>query len=296
MIVVEPVKLDASNTETNAPMDNYPQWQEGESVERGDRRIYQSKVYEAARSGSDLSVPGEKKEIPDWLYYGYVNPLRLIDEFIETQTATEGELIIEVEPNELFDVVGLLNVDGSNVKFEIYDDGEQWIELTEHMVDVEVGDWWEYYFTEPKAKKDHVFTNFPSTRVSKIKITVYPRGEGGSSSVGKLIVGRAETIGCAKWGAEVLLINYSKIGRNDFGHVSVVPRSSAKEAKFDVRIDTPSATHAFEIMTRLKDTPCLWIGEQSYGLTIIYGIYDGYRTILRNPRFSSGVLYIKGFI
>lgn len=296
MLVVEPIKLTSVNTQTDAPIDDYPLWQPDTPTPRGERRIYNDKIYEAVKDGTTARPDDKPNTDPDWLYYGYINPLQLIDEFIETQTTKDGEMIIEVTPHEIFDTVALLNVDAAYVKFEILDSGEVWVDETHSLADVEVRDWWEYYFTEPKVKKEHIFTGFPATRVSSIRITLIPRGEDGRTAIGKLIVGRSEELGCARWGAEITLLNFSKIGRNDFGHITIIPRSSAKEAKFDVRIDTENTTYVMDILERIKDTPCLWVGEESYGLTAIYGIYDGYRTILRNRRFSSGVLYIKGFV
>ena len=303
MIVIVPLTIEPDNiVETNALSDGLPAWEQSNApYEKGVQVTHKNHVFESLIDNNEAE-PVPEKELYGWYDLGLVNPYLLIDQFIETQTVGGQVLVMDFEMHAPFDYVGVLNVDCTNLTLQILlpDETEPsgykelW-SVEKLMLDTEVSDYWEYFWTEPFALRDSVFSNVPASKAAILRVTLSNPTEQ-ATKIGKIILGSQEEIGCARWGAEAGMNSFSIVQQDEFGRTSIIQRSKAKTADFDLTFKTGDSDRIHRILSSLDDGPALWVGDERFESLTIYGVVSDFGVVVKGPERSEATLEITGMI
>ncbi len=190
---------------------------------------------------------------------------------------TSSSMQITVTPGYI-DTVALMNVDAESILIVMTDPsaGEVYNETKNPST------------TEAANLIYSDLPNYPSATVEVIA------RNSGDVNVGELIFGRARTIGTARYGVGVGIVDYSAKAVDDFGNFSITERTFSK--RLDVPFTMTLATHAgvLRVLEKLRSIPLVWIIDEAYSTTIAYGYYRDLKISIPNSARAEGTLSIEG--
>lgn len=278
---------------SNVPEDEYDEWEPGAYTE-GDRRIYQHRIYEViASSTTDNPASGAASSPPTWLDLGATNRWRMFDDKVGTQTTNPGSIQVKFQPGEVVNSVAMLNLRGSSVRVELIDpvDGIVY-ERDVPLVDASVSSWYDYFFAPFPRRTDFVLLDLPAYGTATLSVTVDAGSE--VAAVGHMVVGQQADLGIALYGTGVGIIDYSRKATDEFGNTVVVQRDFSKRAEFDVVVDTTRVSHVQRVLAGIRAQPVIWIGEESYEATILFGYYRDFSISISGPSVSDATITVEG--
>jgi|GEM_PF-4693451 len=183
-----------------------------------------------------------------------------------------------IKPGKKIDTVSLMNVDADSV--------------TVIMTDPVAGE--VYNETETPAitiGENLIYSDLPNYPNASIQIIIRNANE---CYCGEIIIGSLKTIGTAKYGVEVSIIDYSIKVADEFGNFTIVERAFSK--RISTSFSMPAATHAavLRVLEKYRATPLVWIIDDSYSTTIAYGFYNNLQMGITNNINAEGSVSIEG--
>ncbi len=207
---------------------------------------------------------------PYWRYVSKTNPWKLFDQIVapdRAESVAGDPITVEITPGEI-DSIAIMNVDCTSIAIVMTDpsDGVVYNET----------------YTPDMAKNwNAIYTDLPSYPAATLEVTI----DNGSASaiVGELIVGKVKTIGTAKYGVGVSLIDFSQKEADDFGNFSILERIYSK--RLDVPFLMPAATHdgILRLLEKYRSVPLVWIISNLYSTMISYGFYRDIQLSIPSP-------------
>ncbi|BBV97897.1 hypothetical protein [Pseudomonas monteilii] len=300
MRVIKPIVIgEAQLVSSNVPETDYPAWAAATAYTKGQRVILAHVVYEALVDVPAGVKPGEEvvtAEAPaKWLEVGATNRWRMFDDKLESLTTNPGTISVTVKPGAVVNSVAMFNVSGKSVTVKMVDalEGEVYSE-TVTLVDAGVTNWYDYFFEPVVVKTDLVLLNLPAYGSANLVITV--DAGAGQAAVGHVVVGSRQQIGTALYGTSIGINDYSRKSTDDFGNTVVVQRSYSNRAEFDVSVDTSAVTRIRRLLAELRATPVVWIGEETYEATILFGYYRDFSIVFSGPSVSDCSITVEAII
>jgi hypothetical protein len=113
-------------------------------------------------------------------------------------------------------------------------------------------------------------------------------------AVGKIVTGWSVTIGDSLPGVEVGIIDYSSIVTDAYGNTSITQRGYAKSVRMRVRLATSAVDGIHKFLSKLRATPVVWVGEDAYDSTIVYGIFKSFSVDIAYPTVSFCTIEVNG--
>ena len=207
---------------------------------------------------------------PYWRYVSKTNPWKLFDQIVAPDRASSvagDPMTVEITPGEI-DSIAIMNVDCTSIAIV--------------MTDPDDGVVYNKTYTPDMAKNwNAIYTDLPSYPAATLEVTI----DNGSASaiVGELIVGKVKTIGTAKYGVGVSLIDFSQKEADDFGNFSILERIYSK--RLDVPFLMPAATHdgILRLLEKYRSVPLVWIVSNLYSTMISYGFYRDIQLSIPSP-------------
>ena len=288
-------KPQAPTIELNtAPEDDVDAWSPG-TYQVGAQRIDNDIIYEAQVETTDRPSEGVNKTPKSWLKMGYINPLRALNDGVDSLTKGTGTLRFELRFDELADGLALLNMYGVSATVWVVDDidgtvYEKTVEITDYLTD----NWYDHWFAPYETQPDHVFDDLPPYIGAKIVIEINGSDENDPVAIGRIAAGRIIDLGGLQWGAEIGWLNASIYDRTGFNDLIYVPRR--KVATVDYKVSF--RTREFDRVKRDMDTinePMVFIGSPLYGATVFYGVLRDARQILADLAWSDLSLDVEAF-
>ncbi|HEX8596691.1 MAG TPA: hypothetical protein VF682_25930 [Pseudomonas sp.] len=291
-IEVTPAKLISSNVLEN----DYPEWAAGTNA-LGVRKMLaaEHKVYEViAATTTDAPQAGLLKDPPTWMEIGYTNRWRMFDEIVGTTTSNPGIVSVTIKPGTVVNSLALFNVQGGSVTVTVTDpvEGEIYTR-TVSLVDAGVNNWFDWFFADIEVRTSLVFLDMPAYGTANITITVTSST---TASVGALVIGKLIPIGTTTYGAKVGIDDYSTKERDKFGNLVVLEGAYSDTGDFPVVVETARVTKIRKMLIEVRAKPVVWIGEETYEATIIYGFFKSFDLIYSGPDVSDCQLSIEGLI
>lgn len=286
MIIVKPLTVTESNlTASNILENDAPDWTPSTPYDLGDEVIFDHRVYESLE-GANESQPDEGAiaESPSWLDLGPTNRYRMWDAVPAPQSIRAGNIDVTVTPESTINAVGLINVNANSVTVQVIDsvDGVVYSQ-TRSLQDVsEITDWYSYFFEPITVKNDLVFLDLPNY-ASPVRVIV--NAGSGTASVGEVVLGRQQELGCTQYGSSLGLRDYSRVEQDDFGNYDITRRRFSKTFDYDVIVERDSTATVQRALTRVRSTATLFIGKEDREETIIYGFYRDMQIVLTQPTF-----------
>ena len=299
--VIPPLTItDSILTSSNVPETDYTAWSSGTTYNIGDRvRVVGSnihKVFESLRASNlnhdpltDTSVP------PYWIEVSATNRWKMFDTSNSTQTTNANTIVVNLTPGRVINSVALLNVVGTSVRVKVTDpiDGVVYDNTVSLNNNGNINNWYNYFFDPIARKKNVILTDLPSYGTASIEITI--TNTGSDAKCGVCILGAIQYIGEGiEVGASVGIQDYSRKEKNDFGDYVLVQRSYSKRARFSMAVLNEQIDALQELLVDLRTTPCVWIGDDRYESTMIYGFYKDFDIVIAYHLVSDCKLEIEG--
>ena len=188
----------------------------------------------------------------------------------------------------------MLNVDAATVRV-VVDDPVAGIvyDRTEVLQsDSGITDWYAYFFTPIQQQIDKVFMDLPAYATATTRVTISKTGE--TVGVGVLSVGLQTPIGTAEHGTGIGIIDYSRKEQDDFGNFTIQKRAFSKRADFVVTMEPGRVDDVQNFLTSIRAQPVVWVGNEEFGSTIIYGYFRDFDILLSNPVLSDYNIEVEG--
>lgn len=304
MKLIRPASItEATLTASNVAETDAPAWSASKSggYAKGDRVLDAHHVWEwlSATAGNTTVAPSADTSTPaKWLDTGASNRWKMFDKkagnkwLIGTSTANTETIDVTIKAGEVVNSIGLFGLVASTVQVIMTDptDGEVY-NKTIPLADTGVSNWYDYFFKPLDRTETAVKFDLPAYGTASVRIIV--TNPGATAEVGLLVIGQMIEIGTTVYGTGLGIQSYSTTTEDDFGNVTVVSRGSRRLVDYDVRIPTENVSSAFRTLTRLKDTPCVYVGYEGMEATITVGRFENLSENIANPAFCEMSLEVR---
>jgi hypothetical protein len=185
---------------------------------------------------------------------------------------------VDVTPG-LIDSIAVMNADLTNMAVIMTDPVEGEVYNEEKV-------------TSPVTEYNGVFGDLPA--YPNATVSVSARNSAGDLAIGEIVFGRARTIGIAKYGIDVGIVDYSQKDADAYGNFSILERSYSK--KIGCRFMMPILTHSgiLRLLEKYRAVPLVWIISNLYSTTIAYGFYRDLQVSIPYPTLAEGSVNIEG--
>lgn len=232
-----------------------------------------------------------------WLDTGPTNRWAMFDDGNSTQSIEANEIDVDIDPGEIINAVALINIVATEAQVVMTDPGPGGegvvYDKTVNLIDNSgIQDWHAYYFTPIERKTDLVLLDLPSYSAATIQVTLTATSS--DVKIGSLVLGYQSEIGITDHGTSIGIKDYSRKETDSFGNFVVLKRSFSKRADYAVTVRTNRVAYIQNYLSRLRSLPAVWIGNESFGSTIIFGYYRDFDIILSSPQISDCNIVVEG--
>lgn len=305
MRAILPIDLNDTNTVTNVPETDNPEWVIGTTYPAGFTVMIaaQHEEWESVAAGNvgndPMTTDDRVSDTPKWIYLGATNPYKMLgDRFVNSQTVLAEEIEVTVTLSDIADGVALFNLDAQTVTLTMTDPVEGEVYTKEHsLMDVEVDDYYDWFFKPPRQIKTVVDLDLPPYPDAELNIKISNPGD--TAKCGALVLGQALFIGESMWAPKVGMLTTSKISRDDFGRVELIPGYSAKEIEIDVFIENDFVDDVYDKLSSLDAIAAAFIGDDAdagFNSINAYGFFTDFSVVIPGPGGSGCSIKIEGFI
>jgi len=282
MKLIKPVKItDSILSVSNVAENDYAIWGSGTTYAVGQKVIVVAthKQYEATKSSTNLYPPDNIGGVePAWIEIGTTNKYKMFNDSYYDQTTNLGSISIILDIGRC-DAIGIMNVESSSINVEIIISGN-----TEYDIDIPMNlsfasNWYEFFYSPIERKTDIVLTDIPVCGGKQIIVTI----SGSVDQVvkcGLCIPGTVVKIGDSLWGVEFGTENFSKKEQDDFGGYSLIPRNYSKTLTDSIVLPNERTGYIQKLIQPYYTTPALWVADEQFESTVIYGFYRDFSVVL----------------
>lgn len=294
--VIPPLSITDSNlTSSTVPETDYSAWSSGTTYTIGQRVILTSthKIYESLQNGNLNKNP--TTEPTWWIEVSATNRWKMFDTSNSTQTTNTNSIVVVITPGKVINSVSLLNIEGTSVRIKMTDptDGVVYDVTTSLNNNGNINNWYNYFFNTIQRRTSHIATDLPAYGTAAIEITITNTGL--TAKCGVCIIGAVQYIGEGiNLGASVGITDYSRKEKDTFGNYVLIQRSYSKRAKFSMAVLNEQIDALQDLLVSLRTTPCVWIGDDNYTCTYVYGYYKDFDIVIAYHLVSDCNIEIEG--
>ena len=230
-----------------------------------------------------------------WIEVSPTNRWKMFDISNTTQTTNADSIVVTITPGQVVNSVSLMNLEGISIRVKVTDplEGVVYDKTVSLNNNGTINNWYNYFFSPISKKKSVVITDMPSYGTAIIEITVTNTGR--TAKCGVCTLGQINYLGEGiNLGATVGIQDYSRKEKNDFGDYVVVQRNYAKRAKYTMAVLNEQIDALQNLLADLRTTACVWIGDDNYESTMIYGFYKDFDIVISNHIVSDCNIEIEG--
>jgi hypothetical protein len=300
MKVIKPVLIsDAQLISSTVPEPDTGEvaWVSGTTYTTGDLRYRATthRFYRRLTSSAGTTPP--EIDYVNWIESHPTNRWAMFDQSISTQTVeTVSPLTVVVAPGKLCNSLAIIGVVGVSALVEVRDGlaGPVVYSRTISLERSVCADWYGYFFEPFSQKTSVVLTDLPPYGNAHITVSI---SGGGAVACGGLVLGTANYIGAAQFGAAAGIRDYS---RKDVdiatGAVRLEVRKFAKMMRAQLQLPGGSVNAVHQVLTDLRATACVWIGDDSGDIEplSVFGFYRDFQLSVSYPTVSYYSLEIEG--
>lgn len=280
---------------TNA-VETVPLWSAGTAYTLGQqvRRDTTQRIYENQLAGTNAEVP-ETVASTRWLDVAPTNTMAMFDQEVGSITKATNSIDVVLRPGAISGL-GLQELSNANSVHVVMRETPGGTVVLDTWIDLEyaqIMDHYDWAYLPYEARTDALLVALPEFPNCELTVNIVGSGEVGC---GLLLVGEDVELGYSEWGLSLGRKNFSTF-QEVRGRTKVVKGTSAR--KMDTKVWVPAIGRAkFErLLKEVKDTACLWIGEDGpgYETTCVYGIYRDYTLVLSTVEEDLLNLQVEGF-
>lgn len=261
---------------------------------------YQSVVDSNLNNRPDQNYSGENAK---WMLIGATMPYRMLDNYVETTTdGTAGGNLTFTVTFSRGDSIALLNMTGVEVDITVTDtsDSTTVLDVEYSLIeDIDSLSLYEYFYSPILTKDTYVNTDLAIAISGQMSVTIKSGGGSVVPSIGHVIVGRRQSVGVTKYGAEVGITDYSKKEVDAFGVTTFVRRSYAKNASLSLFTQPDRDDKVSIMLSDVRATPILIQGsnvDTDYAALTIYGWLEDWRMVYEGPNEQEIRVEVQGLI
>ena len=281
-------------TSSNAPIEDYPNWDSSTTYNTGDKVIYENNIWISTEDSNQNNEPGNSTA---WFKEGATNPYRCLDEYINTQTAMNDDtsLVMEFDVTNV-NTITLLNLEATKVIVTAYDaDGNKIQTITKDTL-IGVSNWEDYFFGE---YENITKIMIEGAQLLKGSLKVEIQGaESAPAKVGVVLVGYLEDLGITLQGVKSSIDDYSKKEIDQYGNIYLKEGNYADRFEGQIMIDVNDFNKIKRRLTRLRGQPFYYTAteEDICRELDVYGFYENFEIDIDNPKKAQCSLTIRGLI
>lgn len=252
-------------------------------------RTYESLV--ASNLGHPLT------DLTKWADVGPTNRYAMFDDYRNTATVQADGISFTITPGQRVDTLALLNLTALSCDIVIKA-GSPAVEVYNRHIPLasrNVASWSQYFFTSFTLSTEIFQFDIPPYSDNEIHITL---NGGGDVKIGAAILGMGEYMGVTKLPVTDGALNFSKIDRNDFGDVQLIPRRSVPTTEVTVFVDKAAVPRLRKLRDAINARPVLWVGEDDpndayFNSLLRFGVYKNFTIEIDQPDFATTQLSIE---
>lgn len=251
----------------------------------GNKVMLDHRNYEALAAVPSGVKPGAEvvtTEIPaKWLDIGATNRWKMFDEIVGRLITNPRSISGAIQPSAVINSRALINVQDESVTVVMNNPTEGIVaSRTYSLIDGSVDNWCDWFSAKIEFRTSIVALDLPAYGTPSITVTVTSSGTAG---IGALVIGKTADIGKALYGTGVGIDDYSKKERDPFGSWIVTEGAFSDTAKFLVAVDTNRVSKIKRMLTDIRAKPVVWVGEENYEATILYGLLTSFDLVYSGP-------------
>lgn len=276
MRIIKPNIINDSNfIDSNVPEDDAPLWDDSTAYTLNPVSLVMIDhvVYKAAadNTGKDPRL-AENRTI--WPIVGATNRWRMLDmtRGTEIQTTNPNSVVVEFQMNQIYSSLALFGLSARSVQVEIIDgsNGLVYDETFTLLTTMGITYFFAWFYSPTSSARQFVTTEVPYFPGATVRVSVF--NPSNTAKVGKLVIGRAQDLGCTSYGTNVRFRDFSRRDRDTFGNLVLVERRRISERTFQVKVDSERVASVEATIKELGITPTVFVGSPNHEVTIIFGL------------------------
>lgn len=265
-------------------------WNSGTTYGLDDQVRYAEKIWTSIQASNTNHQPDISPTW--WTEFSPDNKHSMFDRQVSSVTSATTVLNVIVKPG-MIDSAALINVEADFVYFVVRDShlstGNIIFQEKVGLSGVDVSDWYEYFFNDPLIKRTQMaFSNIPPF-VDCVVSMEFHVAVSETTSVSTAVFGSLTDLGLTQYGATAGIIDYSIKQTDAFGTVTFIERPFSKRLSAQVLMLNTRLNRNYNLLTRLRATPCVWIATSDpifEEAAIIYGFYKDFSVDIAYPAHS----------
>jgi len=297
MRVVTPFNVDAGELTATNVANEVADWSAG-TYDLGEQAVDDNQVYKVVADPTTTDQPtvGAVADPPTWVLMGWSNQYRMFRDGRDSFSSRDESIDVQLNFDEVVTTVGALGLQGVSATLTVVDSVEGTVyDETISLVDIGVGDWWEYFFSPYEFNDTAIFDGLPPYFGADINLSVDSATAGDETRAGRIIAGFEQPLGVTNYGTSVSILDYSTKERDGFGNLTLVPRRTVRLVDYDVKVDTEKVDSVVRALERIAATPTLFIGDPLYSSSVTFGVYRDFSQGIDTPSISDLTIQVEGF-
>lgn len=279
----------------NVPENDHPEWSAATAYTVGDRVMVTAahRIYQALTANT-AKPPATNPE--DWIDLGATHRWRMFDNKVGTTTGALGSLTFTLAPG-VISALALINLSARSVAVKMTDPvaGVVYDRLFDLYDPSNVTDWYTYLFDDIRISTDLIVRDLPVYLRAQVEVTI-SHLPGEEASVGAVIAGRLYDYGSTSSALSAGIRDYSRKERDEWGNLEVVERAFSKRARWNFVLPNHQIDVFQSRMASLRAKPAVYIGDERYASTIVYGYFTDFDVVISYPQHSECAIEIEGLV
>lgn len=283
MNIVMPMQVDDNNLDESNVANEYDDWTAG-SYSAGDKRVFETYVYEALTTTSEQPDEGAALGTPTWARLGRANKWRMwYDGSDSLSTAPEGEdLDVTITLDEPIGTVGIMAPEGLTARVIMTDPVEGVVfDQSQDITDIGAGDLWEFFFLPYTPVGALIFEDVPAYADVELRIIIEVASGTSVAKCGRVIVGTGFDPGVTLEDTEIRIDDFGLRKRDSFGNLELKPVRTIRLIDYEVLIEAEAVDATIRTFQSLSSIATLYIGHAELPESIAFGVYESFSTITK---------------
>lgn len=301
MKLINPAPVTSAALNSTNVAETVPAWNPARTdYAKGEQVLDANHVWEwlsDTKSNTTVKPSSDTSSPAKWLDTGASNRWKMFDKKagntwrIGTATTNPDSIDVTITPGQVVNSIALFGLDASSVRVLMTVGERTLVDRTITQDRKGVNSWYDYYFTPIDRAETMVLTGLPAYATAQFRIIV--NNPGSTARVGLLALGRLVEIGTSVYGTSLGIQSYSTTTVDDFGNETIVSRGSRRVVDYDVRIPTEDLSRITRLLDKLRDTVCVYIGDEAMEATVTVGRFENLRINISNPSYCEATAEVR---
>lgn len=301
MKLIPPITINDSNlTSSNVPETDYTAWNSGTTYAIGDKVIRTTstthRIYESLRNSNTNNTPEDNLTgtTPYWLDIAPTNKYAMFDGLVGTATTQANNITVTIAAGKI-DSVALLDLTAASVRIvatSVLGGGTVYDKTSSLILGTGSTGWYSYFTSDLVRRNNFLATDIPS--FTDLIVTIYILDPFANVSCGVCVLGKYKDLGYTQTKFTASIIDYSRKDVDAFGNFTITKRRFSKRFTGNVFLPPGNSDTVVRTLTDVRSTAIVWIGDDNFDSTFIYGYYREFEVMVEYDHISWCNITIEG--